>query len=257
MPNKWQIYDELISLVPEDSIIRDCVAGLSWFLVSSSGTGIAMRPREDDGMIRYAGDLAGRRTREIAEWIKSWNPYEAALGLAAINSVLNEPATVEDTCDISIAECPNEDVFHYLREDLRGKKVAVVGHFYGLENLAPICNLSILERKPVAGDLPDPACEYILADQEVVIITATTLINKTLPRLLELSRHARVVIAGPSTPLTPLLSSHGIDLLGGLVVLEEQRVHEVIQQGGRHDLFASGTKMVKVPLASVASVSSR
>jgi uncharacterized protein len=255
MPNKWQIYDDLISLVPENSTIRACIAGLSWFAVSSSGTGLAMRPREEDGMIRYAGDMVGRPTREVAEWIKSWNSYEAALGLAAINSVLNEPATVESTCDISIAECPNEDVFQYLRENLRGKKVAVVGHFYGLEKLAPICELSILERKPVAGDFPDPACEYILADQDVVIITATTLINKTLPRLLELSRQACVVIAGPSTPLTPALAAHGIDMLGGLVVLEEQRVHEVIQQGGRHDIFASGTKMVKAHLAPVASAS--
>ena len=39
--------------------------------------------------------------------------------------------------------------------------------------------------------MPDPACEYILSEQDVVIMTATTLINKTMPRLLALSRNAR------------------------------------------------------------------
>jgi uncharacterized protein len=254
MSGRWRIYDDLISQVPENSIIRSCGAGLSWFFVASDGTGLAMTPREVNGGIPYAGQLAGRSTREVAGWIKSWNLYEAALGLAAINSVLNVPHTVEENCNISIEASRNQDVFTYLHEELRGKKVAVVGHFHCLEKFAEICQLSILERNPVAGDLPDPACEYILEEQEVVIMTATTLINKTLPRLLELSRHARVILAGPSTPLTPLLASYGIDLLGGLVVLEEEKTHEIIQQGGCHSIFTSGTKKITIPLPAVAGV---
>jgi uncharacterized protein len=74
-------------------------------------------------------------------------------------------------------------VFTSLREEMCGKKVAVVGHFQGLERIAEICNLSVLERRPQPGDYPDPACEYILREQEVVIITASTLINNTMPRL--------------------------------------------------------------------------
>lgn len=254
MSDKWRIYDELIAQIPEESTIRACGAGLSWMYVASEGTGIAMTPREDCDGVRLAGNIVGRKTREVASWIKSWNFHEAAFGLAAINSALNAPQAAESNCGFSIEACPNQDVFTYLLEELRGKKVAVIGHFHNLERLASICELSILERKPHPGDLPDPACEYILPQQEIVIITATTLINKTLPRLLELSRKAQVVLAGPSTPLTPLLSAHGIDLLGGLVVLEEEKIHEVIQQGGQRCLFDSGTKMVKVHLSQMASV---
>ena len=77
-------------------------------------------------------------------------------------------------------------------------------------------------------------------------MTATTLINKTMPRLLELSRNARVVVAGPSTPLTPILLEHGIDILGGLIVEDEDRVWKTVGEGGQHELFKSGSHMVKV-----------
>lgn len=242
----WTLYDELIAAVPEDSIVSCCLAGLSWFLVRSQGLGVAMRPREGAELVPYAGKLAGMKTRELARGIKSWNWYEAALGLAAINSVLNEPATTQKNCGTALDQNANVDVFTYLLDELRGKKVAVVGHFFNLERVAEVCDLSILERKPEKGDLPDPACEYILRDQDFVIMTATTLINKTMPRLLELSRNARIVVAGPSTPLSPILLEHGVELLGGLIVHDPDLTWKTVSEGGRHELFSSGARMVKV-----------
>lgn len=242
----WKLYDELIAAVPEDAVVSDCLAGLSWFLVRSVGTGAAMRPGDIDEPIRSAGKIAGMKVRKLASWIKSWNWYEAALGLAAINSALNARSTVLNNCGASLDETKTQDVFTSLLDELRGKRVAVVGHFHNLERLSAICELSILERKPQPGDVPDPACEYILGEQDVVIMTATTLINKTLPRLLELSRHARVVVAGPSTPLHPLMFDHGIDLLGGLIVDNESSVWRAVAEGGREALFTEGGRMVRV-----------
>ncbi len=242
----WKIYDELIAAVPEDSVVSACLAGLSWFLVRSQGVGVTMRPRECADAFPNAGKLAGMKTRQLAAGIKSWNLYEAAMGLAAINSVLNAPGTVRRNCGSLLDETNTGDVFASLLDELRGKRVAVVGHFYNLERVAAVCNLSILERRPEPGDFPDPACEYILREQDVVIMTATTLINKTMPRLLELSRNARVVVAGPSTPLTPILLDHGIDVLGGLIVEDADRVWKTVGEGGQHELFKSGSHMVQV-----------
>ena len=84
---------------------------------------------------------------------------------------------------------------------MRGKKVAVVCHVMGLERVAEICTLWILERKPQPRDLPDSACEYILAEQDIVVMTASTLINKTMPRLQALSGGAQIMVAGPTTSL--------------------------------------------------------
>jgi hypothetical protein len=248
----WEIYDALIQAVPEDSTVQACLSGLHWFAVRSAGLGLAMTPRQGDACLPRAGEIAGMRTRDVAALVKSWNFHEAALGLAAINSVLNARESLERHAAWCPERQPDEDVFTYLLDELRGKKVAVVGHFRNLERVQAICDLSILERLPQSGDLPDPACEWILPEQDFVILTATTLINKTLPRLLQLSREARVVLAGPSTPLTPMLFQFGVDMLGGLVVEDEARVWKVIQEGGQHQIFRSGSRMVKLTREAAA-----
>ena len=249
----WEIYDTLIEAVPPESTVKACLAGLHWFAVRSEGTGLAMTPREGSASLPRAGEIAGMRTRALAASVKSWNLHEAALGLAAINSALNGGTSIERSAGLSSRQQPDEDVFTYLLDEFRGKKVAVVGHFRNLERVQAVCELSILERLPQPGDLPDPACEWILPEQDFVVITATTLINKSLPRLLELSRKARVVLAGPSTPLTPRLFEFGIDMLGGLVVEDESSVWTVIQEGGQHQIFRGGSRMVKLSRASGVS----
>lgn len=248
----WEIYDTLIEAVPPESTVKACLAGVHWFAVRSEGTGLAMTPREGTAYLPRAGEIAGMRTRDLAASSKSWNFHEAALGLAAINSALNAGTSIERGPELCSGQQPDEDVFTYLLDEFRGKKVAVVGHFRNLERVKAVCDLSILERLPQPGDFPDPACEWILPEQDFVVITATTLINKTLPRLLELSRNARVVLAGPSTPLTPKLFDFGIDMLGGVVVEDEGRVWTVIQEGGQHQIFGNGSRMVKLARKSAA-----
>jgi uncharacterized protein len=242
----WNLYDHLISAVPETAEVADCLAGLNWFLVRSLGVGVSTRPLETTGALRSAGHLHGMKLRDLAMWVKSWNEYEAAMGLAAINSALNAPHAVRQNCAGRLNESQDQDIFTCMREQMQGNRVAVIGHFPGLERVAEICNLSILERRPQAGDLPDFACEYILQDQDIVIITASALINKTMPRLLGLSQRAQIVVAGPSTPLHPLMFDYGIKVLGGLLVEDETRVWRIAAEGGQKELFCAGSRMVTV-----------
>src|SRR6516225_5993195 len=242
----WDLYDDLIAAVPDNFEVQDCLVGLNWFLVKSIGVGVAMRPLENAGSIRNAGHLRGMKLRDLAAWAKSWHEYEAAMGVAAINSALNAPDIVRQRFGRQLSESNNQDVFTYLREQMRGKKVAVVGHFDGLERIGEICELAVLERRPQTGDLPDAACDYILQDREIVIMTATTLINKTMPRLLALSQGARVVVAGPTTPLHPVMSNHGIEMLGGLVLEEEQDAWRIVAEGGQKELFSAGGRMLNL-----------
>jgi uncharacterized protein (DUF4213/DUF364 family) len=241
----WDLYDALIEAIPSDARVEDCVCGLHWFGVrGGGGVGLAMSPGEGVPNLPDAGRYTGMALRDMAARIKSWNFAEAALGLAAINAALNGSAAVEQAHGKPVSALPSANCFHYLREEFRGRKVTVVGHFRDLEPLKDICSLTILERKPQAGDLPDPACEFVLPGQEVVVITAVTLINKTLPRLLQLAQGAKIVLTGPSTPLTPLLYDFGIAMLAGLVVQDEARILRIIGQGGQHQVFESGARMV-------------
>jgi uncharacterized protein (DUF4213/DUF364 family) len=112
---------------------------------------------------------------------------------------------------------------------VRGKKVAVIGHFMHLEKiLGDVCDLSILEKRPGPGDYPDSACEFILPNQDFVFATAVTVINKTLPRLLELSCKQGLILAGPTTPLAPLLFDFGARDLQGLVVTDPDLCRDLV-----------------------------
>ena len=242
----WDLYDDLIAAVPDNLKVQDCLAGLNWFLVKSIGVGVSMRPLESVGSVRNAGRLRGMKLRDLASWAKSWQEYEAAMGVAAINSALNAPDIVRQQFGRQLSKSNNQDVFTHLREEMREKKVAVVGHFDGLERVAEICELSVLERRPQHGDLPDAACEYVLQDKDIVIMTATTLINKTMPRLLALSRGARIVIAGPTTPLHPLMFNYRIEMLSGLVLEDEQNAWRVVAEGGQKELFSIESRMLNL-----------
>ena len=127
--------------------------------------------------------------------------------------------------------------------------MAVIGHFRGLDELARVSQLTILERRPQPGDAPDPACEVILPEAEFVFITATTLINKTLPRLLQLCPQAFVVLVGPTTPLTPKWFDLGVDMIAGLLIDDVPSVWKIVQEGGQHAFFDHGTRMVQIERA--------
>jgi uncharacterized protein (DUF4213/DUF364 family) len=240
----WELYDTLIDTVPASARVEECVCGLNWFAVRAGGVGLSMSPGEGAPTLSLAGRYAGMALKDLAALSKSWNFHEAALGVAAINAAVNEGATVAGTFGQPLDAIESANCFHHLREDFRGRKVAVVGHFRDLEPLKDICDLTILERKPQTGDLPDPACEYVLPGQDIVVITAVTLINKTLPRLLQLAKGARIVLTGPTVPLTPILYGFGVEMLAGLVVTDPVGILRTVQEGGQHQLFETGSRMV-------------
>lgn len=252
IPDKWAIYEQLIAEIPSDVRVEACLLGLHWTLIRSTGVGIAMTP---PGHVRFskAGKIDGMPVAEIARLVRSWDPLEAAVGLAAINSVLNAVPTIEakwrpGTLDVQTGN----SAFDQLLPDLRGKRVTVIGHFPGLEPLIRESELTILERVPQAGDLPDPACEYILPEQDYVLMTGTTLSNKTFPRLLELSSRARVVLVGPSTPLSSSLLDAGVYMLAGSVVTDAPHTWHHVSQGGDQSIFRHGALRVHLKQEDLA-----
>jgi uncharacterized protein (DUF4213/DUF364 family) len=158
------------------------------------------------------------RLRDLAEAAKSWNFVEAGLGVAAINAFCNFP----DHEPVAKAlEYEDTDAFTAWRSRAAGKKAAVIGHFPHLERtLGDVCELSVLEKRPVSGDYPDSACEFLLPHQDLVFATGVTVINKTLPRLLDLSRKTGLILVGPSVPLSSRLFDFGVRDLQGFVVTD-------------------------------------
>lgn len=243
----WDIYEDLIDSMPDDLTVLDCMVGLHWTLVrSETGTGAAMTVKGGKAGKEF-GELVGMPLKELAASIKSWNMIEASIGQAAMNSFFNIPNNVMAITGTPLIKTENPEEangFAQFLPDIQGKKVAVIGHFPNIESLKSVCQLSILERMPQDDDYPDPACEYILPQQDVVFITGTALINKTMPRLISLSKDARLILVGPSVPISRVLFKYGVDTIASTVLLDEELTWKVVMQGGKMNIFRRGGQMV-------------
>jgi uncharacterized protein (DUF4213/DUF364 family) len=173
--------------------------------------------------VREAGDLHKLNPIDLAGLVESHSFTEVAIGLATINALL--PQSPNQWADIHAEE--------YLVEHGANKNVVVVGHFPFIDRLKLVAkNLWVLELNPKEGDLPAEAAPEVVPQADVVAITATTLINKTFQGLIELCQsQARVVLVGPSTPLSPIMYDYGIDVLSGTIVTNPHEVLTGIGQG--------------------------
>ncbi|MGO3041293.1 Rossmann-like domain-containing protein, partial [Ancrocorticia populi] len=206
--NKWQLYDELIDLIPADITVAETrIGNVALVCNSAGGAGIAshdhggQRENSPDSPSDSWDHITGWPLRDAAALVRSWDFSEASVGVAALNSWLNSAERLEssglriDTFDT--------DVFTARASELAGKKVAMIGHFSRGITALDAAELTVLERDPRRGDLPDSACEYALPGSDAVFITGMTVANKTLPRLLELSGGARIILTGASVPFAP------------------------------------------------------
>jgi uncharacterized protein (DUF4213/DUF364 family) len=244
------IYERLLREVPDHARVVDCLAGLVWSMVSTDdgSAGIALSFADGLHDSRVRGSIRGRSLREVAGWVTSWNLFEASLGCAAVNAVVNSRTRIEHLVGHPVTETTSNGkrLFDRLGDRFLGSKVALVGHFRGIEVLNDCCELTVLERAPGSGDLPDPACEYLLPEQDCVCITGTAIINKTLPRLLELSRGAYVVLVGPTVPLSTIWFDLGVDCLAGSVVSDAQALRTIVAEGGHREVFQGALPMVEI-----------
>lgn len=245
----WEIYDQIICEIPEDLIVNEVIVGTSWTMVrAGTSVGVAMTINETTAPSILKYPFIDEPLKNVAAAVKSWNFIEASIGLAAINAYYNSK---EHIMENAMKFCPqkewhisNEDVFDSYSETINGKKIAVVGHFPYLEKRLGTNNqLSILERNPKYGDYPDTACEYLLSQQDYVFITGSAFVNKTMPRLLQLSKNAKVILVGPSVPITSLLFNYGVFELSGFVVTNQSLCRKVISEGNITPLFVSGQRV--------------
>lgn len=257
----WAVYSALLDELPPDLRVARTLVGRGWTLVESDagGVGLAMTHRDDLQPAALPSPLAGQPLGAVAAALRSWNVREAAVGLAALNAWVNDPRRLAGQLGPSTppplrgghaqgerSPQHGQSVFSVMRDEIVGRRVAVIGHFPGIERLREICELTVLERSPQPGDLPDFAAEYVLPGQEYVFITGVTLINKTLPRLLALSAGAQVVLVGPSVPLTPRWFELGVSVLAGSVVLDGQRLWQATAEGAGREIWGDGAVTVQL-----------
>ncbi len=237
-----RIYDLLIEHGCRSNTIERVLIGLTWTLCQAGGTGLAMTMGPATRTLSWAGTLRGKAVMEVAPWLKSWQPHEAAVGMAAINAVINTNAVLAAQVQTLRYEGvpANLSVFEHFKDEMVGQRVAVIGRYPGLERYATELNLTIIERQPGAEDLPDPACEFVLPQMQWVFLSASTLVNKTFPRLAALSRNARTVLMGPTVPWLAEMKEFGVDFLAGVRIDDAEQICTAVAEGAGTRLFECG-----------------
>ena len=242
MEKPSRIYDLLLDHAASDSKVTELTIGLVWTVCKTGSLGLAMSPGLPTRTLPWPGTLVGKTVGELASWITDWEPYKATVGMAAINSSLNRFELPSGITLLGAADRGNLAVFEHFLPLLKDKKVVVVGRYPGIERYAEDFDLRILERQPVTTDYPDPACEFLLPDADWVFLTASSITNKTFPRLAELSQHATTVLMGPTLPWLPELYEFGIDYLAGLEVVDPIKLYQTAAEGGGVRIFENGAR---------------
>jgi hypothetical protein len=226
-----EICDALVPAAGGHSV-ADVRVGLGYTAVQldDGRCGLAYTLRDQIGegccVIQAAGTLSGRAAADLAAWVKSADPVLAAVGLATLNALIDPPPDVVEGDLMALLDAGPGDV------------IGMAGYFGPL--IEPLRSrgreLHIFERRPdaMSGVRPESEAVMILPRCQVVVLSATALLNRTLDALLDLCGNAReIAILGPSTPLLPqVFAPRGVTLLSGVQVIDPGRVLRFVSEGG-------------------------
>jgi uncharacterized protein len=177
-------------------------------------------------VIAEAGALAGRRASELISWMKQSDVTACAVGLATANALIDIPHGAAESDILDLLPVGPEDA------------VGMIGYFgplvSSIRKRARI--LHIFERKPIPdlGVLPDSAAVDLLPQCQIVVISATTILNQTIDGLLDCCKAAReIAVLGPSTPFLPdPFRARGVTVLSGVQVIDGPQVLRVVSEAG-------------------------
>lgn len=252
----WEIYDLLADYGSIPSKTRRVVIGLVWTLVEADQIGLAMSPGVPTRTLPWSGELSKLTLAEFSSWIRDFDPYRATLGMAAINAAVNQlPPPSGWVLEPGPGQSGNLIVFQHFLPQIRGQRIVVIGRYPGIDAFAENegLDLTIIERSPQGSDFPDPAAEFLVPEAEWVFLTATTLPNKTFPRLAELASSAKTVLMGPTTPWIPDLYHFGIDYLAGVEVSDAPELTRTVSEGGGIRIFDQAVRYKVLPLTQQAA----
>ena len=246
------LIDELIERATDGASGRrvvDVRAGLGYTCVrlddDSCGLAYTFRNRLGGhcGIISRAGSIAGMDAADAVAWMTNSNLLMAAVGTATANAIFGKSLTGWDAGNVTGAlDIGPSDTF------------GMVGQFMPIltEVQKKTEKIYVFEQEVYAGSAlypADTAAEH-LPKCDVVVITATSIINHTIDELIPYCQNARqICLVGPSTPLCPsAFAPHGVTLLAGVIVTDPERILQIVSEGGGTMSMKPAVKQVLVKI---------
>ncbi len=214
-----KIVNDVLSEI-KDEPVDELVIGRAYIGVRiGARIGLAHSPENNDLVFELENydKLLGTK---VTNMIYSENLQYAAIATAALNAQL-QPENIKfgNIFDIILKRARDFDT------------IGVIGKFPIIQQLKALgCKLYTFEKKRLPGFLPAEKVNELLPDCDLVIITGTAFVNKSLEHLLTIS-NGFTVIVGPTTPLSKVLFNYGADMLAG-VQCRNKKIFDIIMKGG-------------------------
>jgi uncharacterized protein (DUF4213/DUF364 family) len=238
-----KIFNDLISTLNFDASVKDVRQGVFHTGVLTRYCGLAATlPRDalkqEGPLVKEPGFLLEKTSKDLARMVYSDSLLEAAIGMAAINSLL----------EVDLDSCKEVNAAEVILEKGEGKNVAIIGHFPFLPRVRERAkNLWVIEKNPREGDFNETEADRFIPQADVVAITGTSLTNHTLPHLLELcNREAFIIMLGDTVPLSPVLFDHGVHALSGTRVIDAELALKCVSQGANFRQIKGTRKLTMV-----------
>jgi uncharacterized protein (DUF4213/DUF364 family) len=188
--------------------------------------------------------LAGQDVSQLVPLARATNILEISVGLAAINALAEqggENSAQQDLIDLlQITEQDRVGMIGCI-EPLVRKIRQRTDKLFVFDEARSEQNGIITEARAIPTILPQ--CD-------VVLLSATTLVNNTFDSLMQMSAQARErCLLGPSTPLFPkFFQTRGITVLAGRQIVETDKLLQIVSEAGGTRRFGKVTKKVNIVL---------
>lgn len=187
-----------------------------------------------------SGKLRGRPVRAYLDDIFSGNVLRRTLGIAALNAL--SMAAWERKPPIDYEILMGADAFDEL-DVARYPKTVVVGALAPMlkKLISANADFRVLEQdsrtlkeRELPYYLPAARAADCVPDADLLVITGVTILNNTLPRLLELAKPgAEILVTGPTASMLPdAFFARGVTMLGGIQATHPDDLLDVISEGG-------------------------
>ena len=194
--------------------------------------------------IDFAGSLTDKSFKELMSWSNQPPSLERIIGIATLNAASQHILAVKNPYKEI-----KEDLLDFLKIS-KETRIIFIGFMKPMIRniLSKTRSISIVDDNPVIkknyhgipilNDIDDLKESELETD--ILFCTGTSLINDTIENVLSVFRHNAkvIVVVGPSVSFLPdILFDKGVNIVGGLNIIDSESTIKVLQEGGGTKIF--------------------